>query len=230
MTQRASVLFKTGWISLTVIGVAILVFGLIVTTVPTSSDPSSLRAIGVASIGMGLFGLLITTIAYRRRERWAWFASWYYPLFWTWHLVGGLPLGEALRRELRGSGVRVCQVLPTGVNTAGFLHTRTRGFRFPKQITWLLQDPETVARAVVRCLERRWVRNIPLGVQGKATIAIGALAPRLLDALSGYIVRLVKREGHVESPVDNLFEAPFRGHDLRGWGKRSDDDPTPHPD
>jgi hypothetical protein len=33
-----------------------------------------MRAIGVASIGMGLFGLLITTIAYRRRERWAWFA------------------------------------------------------------------------------------------------------------------------------------------------------------
>jgi hypothetical protein len=116
------------------------------------------------------------------------------------------------------------------VNTAGFLHTRTRGFRFSKHITWLLQDPEMVARAVVRCLERRWVRNIPLGLQGKATLAVGALAPRLLDALSGLIVRLVKREGRVESPVDNLFEAPFRGHDLRGWGKRSDDDPTPHLD
>jgi short-subunit dehydrogenase len=144
--------------------------------------------------------------------------------------AGLLIFGEALRRELRGSGVRVCQVLPTGVNTAGFLHTRTRGFRFSKHITWLLQDPEMVARAVVRCLERRWVRNIPLGLQGKATLAVGALAPRLLDALSGLIVRLVKREGHVESPVDNLFEAPFRGHDLRGWGKRSDDDPTPHLD
>ena len=94
MTQRASVLFKTGWISLAIIGVAILVFGLIVTTVPTSSDPSSLRAIGVASIGMGIFGLLITTSAYRHRERWAWFALWYYPVFWTAHLVGGLPPGK----------------------------------------------------------------------------------------------------------------------------------------
>ena len=140
--------------------------------------------------------------------------------------AGLLIFGEALRRELRGSGVRVCQVLPTGVNTAGFLHTRTRGFRFSKHITWLLQDPEMV----VRCLERRWVRNIPLGLQGKATLAVGALAPRLLDALSGFIVRLVEREGRVESPVDNLFEASFRGHDLRGWGKRSDDDPTPHLD
>ena len=95
MTQRSSVLFKISWISLGIIGIAILVFGLIATMLPTSSDPPYLRAIGVASIGMGIFGLLITTIAYRRRERWAWFALWYYPLFfWTAHLVGGLPPGK----------------------------------------------------------------------------------------------------------------------------------------
>jgi uncharacterized membrane protein HdeD (DUF308 family) len=94
MTQRASVLFKTAWISLAIIGVATLVLGLIATVVPASSDPPYLRAIGVASIGMGLFGLLITTIAYRRRERWAWFTLWYYPVFWTAHLVGGLPPGQ----------------------------------------------------------------------------------------------------------------------------------------
>ena len=48
----------------------------------------------MASIGMGMFGLLITTIAYRRCERWAWFALWYYPAFWTAHLLGGLPPGK----------------------------------------------------------------------------------------------------------------------------------------
>jgi uncharacterized membrane protein HdeD (DUF308 family) len=74
MTQRDRALFKTAWISLAIIGVAILLFGLITTAVPASSDSPYMRAIGVASIGMGLFGLLITTIAYRRRERWAWFA------------------------------------------------------------------------------------------------------------------------------------------------------------
>src|SRR5215217_5967632 len=94
MTQRSSVLFKISWISLGIIGVAILVFGLITTVVPASSGPPYMRAIGVASIGMGLFGLLITLITYRRRERWAWFALWYYPLFWTAHLVGGLPPGK----------------------------------------------------------------------------------------------------------------------------------------
>jgi hypothetical protein len=94
MTQRDSALFKTAWISLAIIGVAILLFGLVSALMPASGGPQYLRAIGVASIGMGLFGVLITTIAYRRRERWAWFVLWYYPLFWTWHLLGGLPPGK----------------------------------------------------------------------------------------------------------------------------------------
>src|SRR5439155_16947859 len=91
MTRRAGMLFTTAWISLTIIGVAILVFGVVVTLTPTSTGPPSMRAIGVALIGMGTFGILITTIAFRRRERWAWFALWYYPVFWTAHLAAGLP-------------------------------------------------------------------------------------------------------------------------------------------
>jgi hypothetical protein len=63
---------------------------------------------------------------------------------------------------------------------------------------WLLQDPETVARTVILC-SQRWVRIIPLGLQGKATLAVGALAPRLVDLLSGSIVRLVEKGG-VGSP------------------------------
>ena len=94
MTQRDCALFKIGWISLAIIGLAILVFGLITALMPASGGSPYLRAIGVASIGMGLFGVLITTIAYRRRERWAWFALWYYPVFWTAHLLGGLPPGK----------------------------------------------------------------------------------------------------------------------------------------
>jgi hypothetical protein len=94
MTQRANVVFVTAWISLAIIGLAILLFGLITALMPASGGPPYMRAIGVASIGMGSFGLLITTIAYRRRERWAWFALWYYPVFWTAHLLGGLPPGK----------------------------------------------------------------------------------------------------------------------------------------
>ncbi len=91
MNKRETVRFKIAWISLAIIGVAILVFGLVITVLPGASDPLSMRADGVASIGMGLFGLMITMSAYRRRERWAWFTLWYYPLFWLAHLLGGLP-------------------------------------------------------------------------------------------------------------------------------------------
>ena len=94
MVKQESILFKIAWILLAIVGVSILAFGLIVTVSPGSSDPLFLRAIGVASIGMGLFGLLITLLPYRRREPWAWFALWYYPIFWAAHLFGGLPPGQ----------------------------------------------------------------------------------------------------------------------------------------
>ncbi|MDZ4718114.1 MAG: hypothetical protein SH847_06545 [Roseiflexaceae bacterium] len=94
MIQRESIRFKIAWISLTIIGVAIFVFGLIVTVWPGSSDTLFLRTIGVASIGMGLFGVMITMIPYKRHERWAWFTLWYYPIFWLAHFLGGLPPGQ----------------------------------------------------------------------------------------------------------------------------------------
>jgi hypothetical protein len=94
MSKRGNVLFKIAWVLLAITGVSILVFGLIVTVWPGSNDPLFLRAIGIASIGMGLFGVMITVIAYRRRERWAWFTLWYYPVFWLAHLLGGLPPGQ----------------------------------------------------------------------------------------------------------------------------------------
>jgi hypothetical protein len=94
MMKSEGILFKTTWIALAIIGVAIFIFGLIVTVWPGSNNSLFLRAIGVASIGMGLFGVMISVIPYRRREGWAWFTLWYYPVFWSAHLFGGLPPGE----------------------------------------------------------------------------------------------------------------------------------------
>ena len=89
--RRETVYLRVGWICLVVVGVAILAFGVIAATVPMSGDERLMQADGVASIGVGLFGVLITLIPFRRRERWAWFALWFYPAFWVVHLVGGLP-------------------------------------------------------------------------------------------------------------------------------------------
>lgn len=49
---------------------------------------------GLASVGMGGFGVLICLFAFRRGERWAWWGLWFYPVFWVVHLVGGLPPGR----------------------------------------------------------------------------------------------------------------------------------------
>jgi hypothetical protein len=92
--KRGGLLFKIAWISLTITGVAILIFGLIVALWPGPNGALFLRAMGVASMGMGGFGVMITVIPYRRHERWAWFTLWYYPVFWTAHLLGGLPPGQ----------------------------------------------------------------------------------------------------------------------------------------
>ena len=83
-----------GWICLAVVGVGILAFGLVAATVLTSEDRPLMRADGLASVGLGLFGLLITLVPFRRLERWAWFTLWFYPLFWMVHLVGRLPPGN----------------------------------------------------------------------------------------------------------------------------------------
>lgn len=93
MSSNERLRFRVSWIALLLSGLAILGFGLIVVVLPNPEAPY-LRAIAAASIGMGLFGVLITSIAFRRRERWAFFALWYYPLFWTAHLVGNLPPGN----------------------------------------------------------------------------------------------------------------------------------------
>jgi hypothetical protein len=93
MERRESVRLRVSWLLLLANGLATLAFGVVVVVLRTS-DEQYLRAIGVAAIGMGLFGSLITVTAFRRRERWAYSALWYYPIFWAAHLFGNLPPGQ----------------------------------------------------------------------------------------------------------------------------------------
>lgn len=84
---------RVGWICLAVVSVGILAFGAVVLVTPPSGDSPLYRADGLASVGLGGFGLLLAVIPFRRRERWAWSALWFYPPFWLAHLVFGLPPG-----------------------------------------------------------------------------------------------------------------------------------------
>lgn len=84
---------RIGWVCLLLVSVGILGFGLVVALVPMGPGEAIYRADGVASIGFGLFGGMLTLVPFRRAERWAWAVLWYYPVFWMLHLVGGLPPG-----------------------------------------------------------------------------------------------------------------------------------------
>jgi hypothetical protein len=95
--QQQTRLLKISWILLLASGIGILGFGITVTAYPQiggHTEEGLLRAIGVATTGMGIFGIMITLEAFRRKEKWAWFTLWYYPIFWTIHLVGELPPGN----------------------------------------------------------------------------------------------------------------------------------------
>jgi hypothetical protein len=91
--QRADGVMKASWICLAVVSVGILGFGAVMMIVPPGGDSLLYRADGLASFGLGVFGLLLAVIPFRRRERWAWSALWFYPVFWLAHLVFGLPPG-----------------------------------------------------------------------------------------------------------------------------------------
>ena len=85
---------RVAWICLLVVSIGILGFGLVAVLPAISGHDPLMRADGLASIGVGLFGGLIGLIPFRRRERWAWLVLWFYPVFWMVHLVGGLPPGK----------------------------------------------------------------------------------------------------------------------------------------
>ncbi len=90
MTHGA-IAVRVGWVCLSIVGVGIFGFGV---GIAWSGGDALSRADGVALTGMGLFGTLVTLVPFRRRERWAWLALWFYPVFWAAHLLGQLPPGR----------------------------------------------------------------------------------------------------------------------------------------
>jgi short-subunit dehydrogenase len=86
----------------------------------------------------------------------------------TKHAVVGL--SEAIRHELRGTGVEVSVVMPVLVNTA-----LTEGLSEKRGVREV--EPEDVAAAIVEALEvNRFDVYVPRSLQ--ATISLGALLPR----------------------------------------------------
>ncbi|HEY9287897.1 MAG TPA: hypothetical protein VIT43_07730 [Candidatus Dormibacteraeota bacterium] len=166
MRRQQSLRFRVSWIALLVTGLATLVFGLVVVFL-RGSDKQYFRAIGAASIGMGPFGSVITVTAFRRRERWAYFSLWYYPIFWMAHLVSNLPPGKD----------HVHQVVFIVLSLFGLL-LPIRDF-FPRRVGRLAHRSESPSYVAVEKFESQQERGHP--DQYGAGQLLGALAKPFAD-------------------------------------------------
>jgi NAD(P)-dependent dehydrogenase (short-subunit alcohol dehydrogenase family) len=131
----------------------------------------------------------------------------------------------SLRQELRSTGVRVAAVLPASIDTPLFDHAGNWFGRRPKPLE-SVNDPERVARAIVRCA-RRPPRELLVGRGARAMVAMEALGAPLFERV---FAKQVERNHFLDEPAGpspgNLFEPlPKRRRDDR-WLARA---PAPAP-
>ncbi|QAY68433.1 SDR family NAD(P)-dependent oxidoreductase [Paenibacillus protaetiae] len=90
---------------------------------------------------------------------------------------------NALRMELKGSGVKVASVNPGPIDTPFFEQADPEG-TYVKNISWFIMKPEVVADAIVRVMERhRDEVNLPKAAA--AGMKLYQLMPRTADRLLG---------------------------------------------
>lgn len=134
--------------------------------------------------------------------------------------AGILGFCQAVRQELRGSGIDLCVVLPGSMDTPIFRQAANytgREVRPPPPVG----DPERVARAVVRCA-RRPRRQVTVGQLQRLASWGHAVVPEAFAAVAPLAMRTVGfGDGRVEPNDGNLFE-PRPGLDAPhgGWRRR----------
>ena len=115
-------------------------------------------------------------------------------------------LGQALRGELRGTGVHACTIMPGGVDTPAYrlaanYSGRAVGF------DGFLASPEKIARVVVRCAERPRP-EVVVGNSVRVLRLAHALAPRMVErAAARTVERGLLRQEPAESSPGNLYES-----------------------
>ena len=103
-----------------------------------------------------------------------------------------ISLTEALRVELRGTGVHACSVHPVGTETEfGEVQARLSGDAAPKPFG-PQQSARAVAEAIVRCAERPRPEVYPYW-PSRAIVWLNALAPGVVDWLSARAARKAGR-------------------------------------
>src|SRR5918998_2409398 len=114
-------------------------------------------------------------------------------------------LSQALRGELRGTNVRVCTIMPGGVDTPAYRLAANYSGRAagPKGF---LASPEKIARVVVRCAENPRP-EVVVGNSVRMLRLTHTLAPGIVErAVARIIERGFLRQEPEESSSGNLYE------------------------
>jgi len=135
------------------------------------------------------------------------------------HAVRGYT--DALRMELEYDRlpITVTLVKPSSINTPFIDHARNYMPDAPA-VPPPVYAPEVVARAILKCAERR-IREITVGGGGRMWTAVGRLAPRTTDALMERTMFDSQRDkSRPVQPLDSLYRptrdgeasGPYDGH------------------
>jgi short-subunit dehydrogenase len=102
----------------------------------------------------------------------------------TKHAVLGLT--NALRQELRGTGVTVSALNPGPIDTPFFNRADPEG-TYVRNIRWFMMSPDKVARAILSVIERR-IPELDLPWTASAGVKIMQLFPRMSQGLFGRLM------------------------------------------
>lgn len=130
-------------------------------------------------------------------------------------------LSEALRVELRGSGVDVCTVFPASVDTPIWQHAGNYTGRRVRPME-PIYSADRVARAIVSCIERPRRERV-VGLAAKFFVLAHTLTPSLAESAVAHVVRLRHFEPTPVEPNPGIaFEPMEEGTGITGGWK-------PHP-
>lgn len=114
---------------------------------------------------------------------------------------------ESLRMELKhdNSGIEVCVVLPSSINTPFFDHARSHMDQQPAPIP-PVYEPSAVANVILHLAERPR-REVVVGGAGKLLAVLQKLSPSLVDWYMVRNARMWRQQlsGEADDGIDNLF-------------------------
>ena len=115
-------------------------------------------------------------------------------------------LSEAVRSELKGTGIELCMVMPATIDTPLYEHARSKEGQAPKPAP-PIYSPHTVATAIAQCAEHP-KRVTYAGPAGQFFFLANLLMPDATDKLLGMVRRPAILTPKEEPPAgqDNLYK------------------------